>query len=474
MRLTAKIAIVLVLGLGVVLGLFARDQIDEATWRLEGKHAAMYLIQYTNETLRSAHVETKMRVRWVWLDPEVDDPNRPRIPFEQIAPALREGELSLRSPDGSRMYTYVPVDVEIDGEPRGALEISESTAPIAETARTIRSELITTTLILVAACLVMIVLVGTWFVGRPLRLLANAADRICGGDLSVRVDLRQSDEVGKLAETMNQTVEKLSIARDRVVAETESRVKAVEQLRHADRLSSVGTFAAGIAHELGTPLAVVSGRARLIADGTVSGDEVARHAESIGRQADKMAAIIRQLLDFARRRSVTLSGKNLVPLATETLSLLRPMATKRGVELELIEPDEPIQVSVDGVQFQQVITNLAMNAIDAMTDGGVVTVEIGREHAEPPADHGGEAGVYAFCKVRDQGPGIREDQLAVIFEPFYTTKPVGEGTGLGLAVSHGIAFEHGGWIEVESVIGKGSTFSVYLPLGDGQANIDRR
>jgi signal transduction histidine kinase len=291
------------------------------------------------------------------------------------------------------------------------------------------------------------------------------------------VDLKQSDEVGKLAATINQTVGKLSAAREQVVEETESRIKAVEQLRHADRLSSVGSFASGIAHELGTPLAVVSGRAKLIADGIATGDEIVGHAESIGRQADKMATIIRQLLGFARRSSVTLSGNDLVALAVQTGELLQPMAAGKEIEIEIDQRADQVEVAADGVQLQQVITNLTMNAIDAMADtGGVITIEIGTEPATPPADHGGEPGTYAYCRVRDQGPGIPGDLRPKLFEPFFTTKPVGQGTGLGLAVSHGIAREHGGWIELDSEVGAGAAFSVYVPLGGqaGEANPDRR
>lgn len=506
MRLTAKIVVALVVCLGIVLALFARQQVREATdrlerdiredtrsvgrmfrpmvartWRLEGKNAAMYLVQYTNETLKSANIETKMRLRWVWLEPAPGgstEANRPSVPLDEIG-SLREGEVSVYSPEDDRVYTYVPVDVELEGEPLGALEVSESAAPITESAAHIRSELATTMVTVAVVCLGMIVLVGTWFVARPLGMLTAAADRIGAGDLSVRVDLNQNDEVGRLARSLNETAIKLAKARERVTAETESRLKAVEQLRHADRLSSTGTFASGIAHELGTPLAVVSGRAKLIADGTVTGDAVVDHARSISRQADKMTEIIRKLLDFARRRSITLADRDLTVVARETLEMLRPLGAKHQVELVLEGAEQPVIVAVDALQIQQVITNLTMNAIDATaeTDGGAVVIEIGSERAEPPADHRGPAGVYAYCRITDHGPGIPEEQRTQVFEPFFTTKPIGQGTGLGLAVSHGIVLEHGGWIDVHTCRGTGSSFSVYLPLRsahDGEANSDRR
>jgi signal transduction histidine kinase len=490
-RLTAKIVATLVIGLGLVLALFTRGQIDEATdrferdiqddaksvgrllrpniartWRLEGKMAALYLIQYTNETLKSANVETKMRVRWVWLELPMPESNQPTVAIEQLGPALVGREQSIFSAADKRIYTYVPVNVGIDGAPRGALEISESTVPIEEFRDRVRGEFIKAVLVLASVCAALILLVGTWFVGRPLRKLANAADRIGAGEMHVRVHLRQKDEVGKLARTMNQTARRLEKAWADIAAETDSRIKAVEQLRHADRLSSVGAFAAGVAHELGTPLAVVSGRARLIADDTATGDVVTAHANSIAKQADKMAVIIRRLLDFARRRRVSSAGLDLGELAAATLPMLQPIASKRRVELDLVRPPQPVQVSGDSALMQQVLTNLIMNAIDA-TDaaGGRVTIEVGSEQASPPAGTAATAGAFAFCRVRDRGRGIASKHLAKVFEPFFTTKPVGQGTGLGLAVSHGIATEHGGWIAVDSVVGQGSTFSVYLPMG---------
>jgi signal transduction histidine kinase len=276
--------------------------------------------------------------------------------------------------------------------------------------------------------------------------------------------MRRKDEIGALARTVNSTAARLEKAREKLAAETESRIKAVEQLRHAARLASVGTFASGIAHELGTPLAVVSGRARLIADGTATGPDVVKFAQVIDKQAVKMTSIIRQLLDFARRRSVTLTSESLGDLAEQTIEFLRSTACKERVEFELVRSSEPVRTLVDGVQMQQVLTNLLLNAVDAMPTGGAVTVEVGQEQRARPEDEAAVPEACAVYRVSDQGEGILPQNLDRIFEPFFTTKPVGRGTGLGLAVTYGIITEHGGWIEVDSAVGEGTTFSVYLPL----------
>jgi signal transduction histidine kinase len=229
----------------------------------------------------------------------------------------------------------------------------------------------------------------------------------------------------------------------------------------------VGTFAAGIAHELGTQLAVIAGRAALIADGTVSGDAVPKCAESIVNQSAKVTKIIRGLLDFARRRSATMAPKNLAELVGETLALLEPMARKSNVDFDFRRTGEAISLNVDSVQLQQVITNLVVNAIDAMPSGGKVVVEVGMRMATPPMEHGGHPDLYAVLDVSDEGAGIRSEHMDQIFEPFFTTKPVGQGTGLGLPVSYGIVAEHGGWIDVSSEVGTGSRFSIYLPSSAG-------
>jgi len=237
----------------------------------------------------------------------------------------------------------------------------------------------------------------------------------------------------------------------------------LEQLRHADRLATVGKLASGIAHELGTPLNVVSARAKMIADGETTTDESQSYASVIVGAADRMTKIIRQLLQFARRRGPEKRAGDVYELARESLSLLQPLAKKHDVSLELDEAGRGTTLRVDAGQLQQVITNLVMNAIQAMPRGGSVRISCSRELATPPADLGGSEQRYVCVRVDDDGEGIPVDALPHVFEPFFTTKDVGEGTGLGLAVSYGIVRDHGGWIAVVSKGGSGSSFRVYLP-----------
>jgi two-component system NtrC family sensor kinase len=238
----------------------------------------------------------------------------------------------------------------------------------------------------------------------------------------------------------------------------------MEQLRRADRLKTAGQLAAGIAHELGTPLNVVRGRAEIVADDAGASSVSHKSGRIIVEQVDRMSTIIRQLLDFTRRGKSEVTTCDLGKLARKSIELLGAMAKKQSVSLALVAPERAVPVRGDAGLLGQVIVNLIVNGIQARGDeGGFVRVEVGaREDGNRP---------WAVLQVVDDGVGIARENLAQIFEPFFTTKEIGRGTGLGLWVSWGIVTELGGAIEVESEPGKGTRFSVRLPL-DGPTGPD--
>lgn len=253
--------------------------------------------------------------------------------------------------------------------------------------------------------------------------------------------------------------------RKRLAVEVKERESIVVQLRHADRLNTVGKLASGIAHELGTPLNVVSGRASLIASRRVEGEDACKSAEVIMQQADRMTAIIKNLLAFARRGGVRKTAVDLNRLVRETVSLLEPLAKKQGVEL-VATSGSPLVAPVNAGEIQQVLTNLIMNAVQAMPKGGTIQVQLSHGHYESAVPHGLAREPFAIIRVRDEGTGVAPDVLPHIFDPFFTTKDVGAGTGLGLSVSFGIVRDHGGWIEANTKLGEGTEFVVYLPEGE--------
>ncbi len=239
----------------------------------------------------------------------------------------------------------------------------------------------------------------------------------------------------------------------RLDREVSARESAVVQLRHADRLNTIGKLASGVAHELGTPLNVVAGRAWMIASKRAAGDDACRSADVIARQAERMTTIIKGLLDFARRGGTRKAPVELRRLVRETATLLASLAEKSSVTID-VEDGPPDVAWVNTSEVQQVLTNLVVNAIQAMPAGGRVHVALETR------------GKVVRIKVRDEGEGIPPDVMPHIFDPFFTTKDVGVGTGLGLSVSYGIVRDHGGWIEAHSKPGEGAELVVCLPRSD--------
>jgi signal transduction histidine kinase len=342
------------------------------------------------------------------------------------------------------------------------LEFTESLSELDQrTSETIRGTLGLVSAVATLSVLVM-VLAGIRIVGRPLESLIEKTKRVGKGDFSGPVDLQRHDELGQLAESLNQMCNQLAAQQEQIEEETTARLSAMQQLRHADRLKTVGRLAAGIAHELGTPLNVVSGRAGLIASGRLSDDDVKTSATAIKTEADKITGIIRQLLDFARRTTPQHAAVDLRHVLRQTVDLLSSLAEKQQVQIRVAGLDEPQVADVDARQIQQVLTNVLVNAIHAMPQGGEVAVKLGCETTVPPDQVQSEPRNYVRIAVRDEGTGIDAEHLEQIFEPFFTTKDVGEGTGLGLSIAYGIVQEHGGWIDVASEPGRGSCFSIYL------------
>jgi signal transduction histidine kinase len=352
----------------------------------------------------------------------------------------------------------------VPGQPLAALEVTESLAHERSYAvGRVRRTLLTGGLALLG-CGIVAWIVGSRVVGRPVSALVEKARRIGGGDFSGPLRLRGHDELSQLATEMNSMAAALDAAARRVSQESAARLRAVEQLRHADRLTTAGKLAAGLAHELGTPLNVVAGRAKMIATGEIeSPEEGSESARIIVDQAERMTRIVRQLLDFARRGVSEKRSADLGALARQTSSLLEALAAKRGVSIQCQEPVRPIRAQVDAAQIQQALTNLVVNAIHASERGGEVRITVSSRDTAPEGATAEPHGEWAVLEVRDRGAGIAAEKLPEIFDPFFTTKPVGEGTGLGLSVAYGIAQEHGGWIEVESEPTRGSCFRIWLP-----------
>ena len=402
---------------------------------LESDERAREIIEHANAS------STELRFRWIDTGADVDS----------VASVVR----------GDSFFTYIPI--RSGGETDAVLEVSESLAGLRQHLRTLVVHRIGTTLVLAVLLSGVAAVVGAWIVGNPMSRLVAKARRVGEGDLGGPLGLTRHDEIGILAREIDAMCDRLASAQHRLAAETAVRITAIEQLRHAGRLVTVGQLASGLAHELGTPLNVVAQRAKMIATGEVSGQEATDGARIVFEQSQRMTGVLRQLLDFARRRTPQSASYDLRRIAEQTAGLLSPLARKRNVEIR-VELGDSVRVHVDSSQIEQVLTNLVVNGLQAISAGGTVTMRVERRIATPPADVGSAPGEHACVEVQDSGHGIPPAIQSRIFEPFFTTKDVGEGTGLGLAVAYGIVREHDGWIAVDSELGRGSRFCVFLPL----------
>jgi signal transduction histidine kinase len=376
--------------------------------------------------------------------------------FEWVAGSAPASE-SHRA-EGREFVSRFPVSV--DDAPIGTIVVSES---LDDTDRLVRHGVLLSVVSLVILVMVSFaasLVLGRWLVGTPIDKLVDKARRIGRRDFSGAVQLHRADELGELAAAMNAMSADLAAALEKITQETDARVRAVEQMRHADRLSTVGKLAAGVAHELGTPLSIVGGHAQMIAGREVTGDAVIESAGAIDREASRMGRIVRQLLDFARRRGPEGTASDVGAVAARCLDLLAPIANKAAVTTWL-DTAPPLRALIDENSLQQVLTNLIVNAVQAMSPGGELRLTATRERVAAPDAAGDAATPCIRIDVADTGGGIPKDAVAHIFEPFFTTKQPGDGTGLGLAVVYGIVVDHRGWITVDSSE-RGTTFSVFL------------
>lgn len=429
------------------------------TWKESGEQKAIELI-------KDAGKSGSMKIRWVWIDTLLNQEEIAETEKKQLEKLLLDENVSVKMADikGDFLrYTYVPVD--IGQQRKGALELSQPLFSLRE----YTSRMITRAFVITALLTIICGLILYFFIDRkirvPLNTLMKQAKRIGEGDFRADLNSIGNDELAEMGRTMNDMCSRLVIAKEKIKFEYDARLKTLDQLRHTERLSSFGLISAGIAHEIGTPLNVVDGRAKMIICEDLTPEDIKECAVIIKNQAERMTLIVRQLLDFTRSPKKHIANENIALLIKQVFQLLHPLASKQFVSFSLSRAeDAEVILSIDGAQIQQVLVNLLMNSIQAMPDGGKVYVTLSNEMYPIPQADGND--LHKFIKIRivDEGEGICNEDLDHIFTPFFTTKTLGTGTGLGLSIAHGIVEEHGGWINVESTIHDGACFSVFLPM----------
>ena len=329
---------------------------------------------------------------------------------------------------------------------------------------------------MIAATLLTALLIGAFsalFINRvvrvPVKRLIAGTQRIARGDLETRVPIETRDEVGELAAAFNHMTADLGRAREeiqewsqtleqKVVEKTEELGRAHRQIIHMEKMASLGKLAATVAHELNNPLAGILTYARLVEREIGRGEvapgereELRRYLAFIQKESSRCGDIVKNLLLFARRSGAQLALQHLNPILEQSLMLVNHHIAMAGIRLETSPLAGDDQLICDADQIKQALVALLVNAVEAMPEGGALTV---RAAGEPGA---------VRIEIADTGAGIPTDVLPHIYEPFFTTKEGGSGVGLGLAVAYGIVEQHGGRIEVASEPGRGTTFQVHLP-----------
>ncbi len=314
----------------------------------------------------------------------------------------------------------------------------------------------------------------------PLHDLERGAQMIAAGDLDLKIPVRSSDEFGRLAGSFNAMTGALRDSREalrdwahtlEIKVEERTRELHVAQAEavRTEKLASVGLLASGIAHELNNPLTGVLTFTSLLRKKLPEGSPDAEDMDLVIRETKRCAAIIRRLLDFARDKTPETKYQDLNRIVAETARILERPASLDDVEIELDLEGELPAVWIDADLIKQVVMNMLANARDAIEKSGRITLRT-RRCPQPRRPEPGMAPVpMVEITVTDTGCGIPPANLKKIFDPFFTSKDVGKGTGLGLSVSHGIVKAHGGSIEVDSTLGEGSSFRVYLPINPPEA-----
>ncbi len=301
----------------------------------------------------------------------------------------------------------------------------------------------------------------------PVGRLRDMAGAVAEGDLNQRLALPQDDEIAELAQAFSEMTERLAERTgeaERLHAETADRARQLEdtnqrlqqaqqQLVQSEKLASIGQLTAGIVHDVKNPLAVIKGIAELLQLEDPALSAFAR--EQIGLIRDNAAhanAIVSDLLTFARQSTPKWQRHDLRETVQAALRLTEYLMRQASVQSEADLPDEPVITVFDSRQIEQVLINLIQNAVQAMPSGGALTIALK------------VTGEQALLTVADSGVGIGPEQIGRVFDPFYTTKSEGEGTGLGLSVTYGIISQHGGEIWASSERDRGTTFSIRLPI----------
>ena len=304
------------------------------------------------------------------------------------------------------------------------------------------------------------------FVLKPLSIVDAAMENVTAGKLEQTVMITSQDEMGRLAATFNTMTKELADSRGKmenwtksleegIAEKTEELKSSQERLIQAEKLASLGRLTADVAHEIRNPLTALGGFARRLHK-IADGDREKEYAEIVLTEVDRLERILKDVLTFSRDARSHLEKRDIEEIVQDIMKIYEDLCREQSIDIEVKKGDNLQPVLIDKDQVRQALDNLVSNAIDAMPDGGRLTLTAGREEMHDVT--------YMFLRVTDTGEGIQSQNLPLIFEPFYSTKKIGHGTGLGLSITRKIIEEHGGLIRAESREGQGASFTLYFPF----------
>ncbi len=353
-----------------------------------------------------------------------------------------EGQGEFERMAGEEVFSYFAPLTDAGGRISGLLQVTRQGSEFdRHLARLRRNGLIALGVFALASALLLL-LGYRWAAGRHLQAIERRLKAFGQGHAEPRLPVRGPRELRRLAATINGMF-------DEIERSTDELKHLGERLRRTEKMAALGRLAAGVAHELGSPLSTIDGRVQRLGERRDLPPDARRKIGRIGDQARRMERIIRQLLDFGRSNPLALQP---VPADRPLRDALGALAADTAITAELVLPPHCPLVRVDELRLDQALANLLRNALQAA-------------RSRVRASLSEESGRLCY-RIEDDGPGIAPGAREHLFEPFYTTKPVGDGTGLGLAVAHAAAEDHGGGIEAgDSPLG-GACFTLTLPLAE--------
>lgn len=352
-------------------------------------------------------------------------------------------------------YTF-PIKNEM-GENIGGATILQNATFVEKDIRQAEWSVVVTTLLLIVITVVLVLFTSKRWVTKPLAQLGDAIEYIAKGNFNAKIPMgKGNEEISKVARAFNQMVIDLEKARNQIIEEAEAKLALERGLRQSEKLAIVGRLASELAHEIRTPLTSIKIFFQSL-EQEIGADDLRRQDfRIIMKEIDRINENITRLLDFAKPEDPQFQPVNIYELLQETLNLLMAKIKTNNIHLDLCLSDSPPTMMGDPKQLRQIFLNLLMNAIEAMPQGGRLTIHATTKHEKDVK------GDFLQITIQDTGQGISQENIPHIFDPFFTTKE--GGTGLGLSIVSSLVQKHEGKVEVKSSHGRGASFILSLPL----------